>query len=198
LRQAEVLTDDDALIDDCQLDLILAFTPQNWKGGNMSKIQARGRRGTDASARSNGFGERLASTRELREMSRKDLALAANISESGLCRLEVNPGGSTEAETIFRLARALGVRPEWLWHGIEPMDLTPADRRIAELRRKLENAEVEDPQLDQAIRKGAKRYHPAIIAVANTFARNGERHTVDGWIARLEEVTEKLSPLLPG
>jgi hypothetical protein len=34
--------------------------------------------------------------------------------------------------------------------------------------------------------------------VANTFARNGERHTVDGWIARLEEVTEKLSPLLPG
>lgn len=130
-------------------------------------------------------------------MSRKDLAVAANISESGLCRLETNPGGSTEAETVFRLGRALGVRPEWLWHGIEPMDLTPADKRIAELRRKLENVEVEDEELDQAIRKGTKRHHTAIIAVANTFARNGERHTVDGWIARLDEITEKLSPLLP-
>ena len=128
-------------------------------------------------------------------MSRGDLAVEAGVTESLLCRLETYARGSTEAETVFRLATALTVRPEWLWKGTEPKELAPAEKRLAELRRRLEK--VDDKELEDAIVKSRRRHHPAIIGVANTFAANGERHTVDGWIARLDEIAEKLAPLLP-
>ncbi len=142
------------------------------------------------------FGVRLAKLRDERAMTRGELALAAGVTESLLCRLETYARGSTEAETVFRLASALSVRPEWLWRGVEPKELAPAEKRLAELRKRLEN--VDDKELEEAVAKARRRHHPAIIGVANTFASNGERHTVDGWIARLDEIAEKLGPLLPG
>lgn len=175
----------------------VVFAVENENADRMSKPQARGRKPTPASMKNNGFSDRLAKTRALRSMERKDLALATGLSESALCRLETNPGGSTEAKTVFKLARALDVRGEWLWEGTEPMELAPSDKRILELRKKLENAEIADEELDRAVRRGQKRHHPAIVAVANEFARAGERHTADGWIARLEEIAASLSPLLP-
>ena len=141
------------------------------------------------------FGLRLASIRNARGLSRGDLASKAEVTESLLCRLETYPRGSTEAETIFRLATALDVRPEWLWRGIEPREISAGEKRLAELRRNFEK--VTDEQLAQGLKKASHRYHHSIVAVAETFARNGERHTADGWIARLDEISEKLSPLLP-
>ena len=141
------------------------------------------------------FGLRLVRIREARGFSRADLASKAEVTESLLCRLETYPRGSTEAETIFRLANALEVRPEWLWRGVEPRDISAGEKRLAELRRSFEK--VQDDELAEAVRTVKPRHHQGIVAVAEAFARNGERHTVDGWIARLEEIAEKLSPLLP-
>lgn len=126
---------------------------------------------------------------------RADLAVKAAVTESLLCRLETYPRNATEAETVFRLARALEVRPEWLWWGNEPRELDASERRLAEIRKRMED--VADEQLAEALKKPRRKYHPGIVAVAMTFARNGERHTAEGWIARLEEIAAKLSPLLP-
>lgn len=141
------------------------------------------------------FARRLVKSREERGLSRAALAEAANVTESLLCRLETYERTSTEAETIFRLANALHVRPEWLWRGVEPREVTAGEKKLAELRRNYEK--VQDEDLAEALRRARRRYHPSIVAVADAFARNGERHTPDGWIARLDEVAESLARLLP-
>jgi hypothetical protein len=53
-----------------------------------------------------------------------------------------------------------------------------------------------DEELAGAVNRSEKKYHRAIVVVASQFARSGERHTIDGWTARLDEIAEKLSPLL--
>jgi hypothetical protein len=55
---------------------------------------------------------------------------------------------------------------------------------------------IPDEKLAQAVNQAEKKYHRAIVVVASQRARSGERHTIDGWTARLDELAEKLSPLL--
>jgi hypothetical protein len=61
----------------------------------------------------------------------------------------------------------------------------------------LERSDLEDESLQMALKKSRKTYHDVIVIVANAMARRGERHTADGWLARLEEIRERLEPLLP-
>lgn len=141
------------------------------------------------------FGGRLAKTRLERGLTRDQLAQRANVTNSLLCRLETTPRNSTEAETIFRLAGALRVRPEWLWRGVPPKNVDSAEQEVADLRAALEK--VHDEPLAAAIKKAKRHYHPGVLAVAAVFARDGERHTVEGWIARLDEIADTMSPLIP-
>jgi transcriptional regulator with XRE-family HTH domain len=143
------------------------------------------------------FSERLVIARELRNLSRLELCERTSLSPSLLCRLEGFTRGSTEAETVFRLANALDVRPEWLWHGVEPMEHGSPERRLRELRRKLAEPVSEDANLARALRKEARADDAVTVAVARALAERGERHTVDGWLARLGEIREQLEPLLP-
>ena len=143
------------------------------------------------------FCERLVKMRNLRGLSQSDLAVRAGISKSVLSRLESFVRDSTEAETVLRLSDALGVRPEWLWWGRGPTEPDQAERRFNELRRKLEKADVEEADLAAALKKAAKAYHDVVITVAGSLASRGERHTVNGWIARLDEIEEQLRAVLP-
>ncbi|MGH7282824.1 MAG: helix-turn-helix domain-containing protein [Polyangiaceae bacterium] len=142
------------------------------------------------------FSERLAWARELRGLTRAELAAKSGLTVSGLSRLEGFSKGSTEAKSVFQLARALEVRPDWLWSGEEPMELEPGERRLAEIRRRLESGDIHDPRLEEALSRAPQ--DRVIVAVASGLARGGERHTVEGWIARLEEIRTTLEPLLPG
>lgn len=143
------------------------------------------------------FCERLVKMRNLRGMNQSDLAVRAGISKSVLSRLESFVRDSTEAETVLRLADALGVRPEWLWWGRGPTEPDQAERRFAELRRKLESKEVLDEDLAAALKKARNAYHDVVVTVASSLANRGERHTVDGWIARLDEIAAQLKSVLP-
>lgn len=142
------------------------------------------------------FSERLGKTRELRGLTRAELAAKSGLTVSGLSRLEGFSKGSTEAKSVFQLARALDVRPEWLWSGVEPMELDAGEKRLAEIRKRLESGDIDDSRLEDALDRAS--YNRVIVAVASALARSGERHTVDGWIARLEEIRLTLEPLLPG
>ena len=144
------------------------------------------------------FCQRLVKMRELRGMNQSELAVRAGLSKSGLSRLESFVRDSTEAETVLRLADVLGVRPEWLWWGRGPTEPGQAERRLSELRRKLERSDLDDESLELALKKSRRTYHDVIVIVANAMARRGERHTPEGWLARLEEIRERLEPLLPG
>lgn len=143
------------------------------------------------------FSERLARTREMRGLTRLELCERASVSPSLLCRLEASTRGSTEAETVFRLSNALDVCPEWLWRGVEPMEPSAPERRLRELRRKLAEPVSEDANLDLALQKVPAGYDGVMVAVARALAGKGERHTVAGWLSRLEEIRERLDPLLP-
>ena len=144
------------------------------------------------------FSERLTKARELRGMTRAELAEKSGLTVSGLSRLESFTKGSTEAKSVFQLAHALDVRPEWLWNGVEPMEPEAGEKRLAEIRKRLEAGDIDDTRLDDALKKAQHPYNRVIVAVASALARGGERHTVDGWTARLEEIRSTLEPLLPG
>lgn len=141
------------------------------------------------------FAARLAKVRVERGFSRDDLAERANVTNSLLCRLETTPRNSTEAETIFRLARALKVRSEWLWWGVLPKNVETAEQEVADMRAAL--AKSKEESLSAALKKAKRQYHPGVIALAEAFAKNGERHTADGWLARLDEIAETMAPLIP-
>lgn len=164
----------------------------------MNSIMAGGRPRTKKRSQSlaGTFCERLVKMRNLRGLSQSDLAIRAGISKSVLSRLESFVRDSTEAETVLRLSDALGVRPEWLWWGRGPTEPDQAERRFNELRRKVEKADVEDSELAGALKK-AKSYHQVVVTVAGSLASRGERHTVTGWIARLDEIQEQLRAVLP-
>ena len=163
----------------------------------MANLRGRPRTQPRAESIAGTFGERLVKMRELRGFTQSDLAVRAGISKSALSRLESFVRGSTEAETVLRLSDVLGVRPEWLWWGREPSEASPAERRLTELRKKLEKSDVEDENLALALKKSRQTYHDGIVILASSLARRGERHTPDGWLARLDEIRERLKPLLP-
>ena len=163
----------------------------------MARLRGRPRTQPRAGSIAGTFGERLVKTRELRGLTQSELAVQAGISKSALSRLESFVRGSTEAETVLRLSDVLEVRPEWLWWGREPFEASPAERRLTELRRRLEKSDVEDENLALALKKSRQIYHDGVVVLANALARRGERHTPDGWLARLEEIRERLEPLLP-
>jgi transcriptional regulator with XRE-family HTH domain len=142
-----------------------------------------------------GFGGRLAEARLHGGMSQADLALASGVGTSVLSRLERETRRSTEAETLLKLSTALNVRPEWLWRGEEPM---VADAARAEWKKHSAPLEdVEDANLRLAIAKSRKAFHRSVLAVAVALSRDGERHSVNGWRARLEEIRDALAPILP-
>jgi transcriptional regulator with XRE-family HTH domain len=128
---------------------------------------------------------RLLLARGSRGYSQADLARHSGVAGSLLSRIENEERPSLAAETLFRLASALGVRPEWLWRGTGPM--------LADGSDDISSHEM----LAQAVEQSRGRFHASVIATADVFARGGERHTAEGWITRLEEIQQALAPLLP-
>ena len=156
---------------------------------------AKKKKPTDAELVVQGFGARLGEARLHRGMSQADLALASGVGTSVLSRLERETRRSTEAETLLKLSAALNVRPEWLWRGEEPM---VADATRANWKKQSAPLEdVEDANLKLAIAKSRKSFHRTVLAVAVSLSREGERHSLSGWRARLEEIRETLAPILP-
>jgi transcriptional regulator with XRE-family HTH domain len=143
-----------------------------------------------------GFGQRLERARLHRAMTQADLAVKSGVGKSVLSRLEREVRRSTEAETLLRLSAALDVRPQWLWHGEEPMELRDA-KRASWKKHSAPIEDIDDANLKIAIAKSRKSFHRSILAVAVSLSRDGERHTVSGWRARLEEIRESLAAILP-
>ncbi len=147
-----------------------------------------------------GFGARLEAARTKRQLTQSQLAERTGLGKSLLSRLEREVRGSTEAETLLKLTAVLEVRPEWLWRGEGPMDISPTERKLWAERKLWEDAVLgasHDPNLRASITELASKFHPSVVAVAETLSRNGERHTVSGWKNRLAEIDESLSPILP-
>jgi transcriptional regulator with XRE-family HTH domain len=69
------------------------------------------------------FGDRLREARELRKMTRTELAKASGVGYSTICEME-NTGQRTTGK-IVPLARALNVREEWLAAGSGERDRPP-------------------------------------------------------------------------
>lgn len=128
---------------------------------------------------------RLLLARGSRGYSQADLARRSGVADSLLSRIENEERPSLAAETLFRLATALDVRPEWLWRGTGPMLADGSDDMTAH------------EALADAVEKVRGRFHASVIATADVFARGGERHDVEGWVTRLEEIQRALAPLLP-
>jgi transcriptional regulator with XRE-family HTH domain len=128
---------------------------------------------------------RLLLARGAQGYSQADLSRESGVADSLLSRIENEERPSLAAETLFRLATALQVRPEWLWRGTGPMMADGSDDMTSH--------EV----LAEAVEKAHGRFHSSVIATANVFARGGERHTVDGWLTRLDEIQGALRSLLP-
>lgn len=143
------------------------------------------------------FSERLASTRALRKLTLIELSEQSGVDKGQLSRLENALQSRPSADAVFRLSEALNVRPEWLWRGVEPMEADAAERRLRELRRQLEEQDADDVDLKAALKKATGRFHMTVFAVAKTLALSGERHTVDGWLARFEEIDNRVKPILP-
>lgn len=143
------------------------------------------------------FSERLATARELRNLTLVELATESGVDKGQLSRLENKLQSRPSAEAVFRLSEVLDVRPEWLWRGTEPMDAEGAEKKLHELRRHLEQDNVSDKDLHAAIKKTGGRFHQTVIAVAKSLALSGERHTVDGWLSRFDEIESRVKPILP-
>lgn len=65
------------------------------------------------------FAERLWHTREARKLLVTQLNEAAGLSKGSVSRHETTKRNSLEADTLHRLANALGVTMDWLWAGRE-------------------------------------------------------------------------------
>lgn len=149
---------------------------------------------TPRRCRSNELGTRLRNLRLERGLERAELAAKANVPEARIARLETRSGAAAGQMTIFRFSSALGVRPEWLQSGRGRRAPDAIEKRLIRLYAEMDI--IRDEQLARAIKRSKRRYRRSIVVVANSFAQKGERHTADGWIARLDEISRKLSPLL--
>ncbi len=143
------------------------------------------------------FSERLSRARSLRGLLLTDLATQSRVDKGQLSRLENGLQTRPSAEAVFSLSEVLGVRPEWLWRGIEPMEADATEKRLRELRQHLEQQDADDEVLRSALKKASGRFHATVFAVARTFALSGERHTLDGWLARFSEIETQIKPILP-
>ena len=143
------------------------------------------------------FSARLASARTRRKFTLVELSEKSGVDKAQLSRLENAQQFRPSADAIFRLSEALGVRPEWLWLGVAPMEADAAEKRVRELRDQLEQQDAEDESLRSAIKKASGRFHFAVFAVAKTLALSGESHTAAGWLARFEEIESRVRPILP-
>ena len=77
------------------------------------------------------------------------------------------------------------------------MEPDGASKRLRALTRHIEVENAADPDLKEAIEKANGRRHIAVIAVAKALSLNGERHTVEGWLARFAEIESRVKPILP-
>ncbi len=71
------------------------------------------------------FRERLIRLREERGLSPTELARLAEVDQGNLSKIEASErkDNNTSAKTVIRLARVLGVHPEYLWTGDGPQTL---------------------------------------------------------------------------
>jgi hypothetical protein len=51
--------------------------------------------------------------------------------------------------------------------------------------------------LAEAVRRARGKFHVCVVATANALADLGERHPIDGWLRRLDEIQGVLEPHLP-
>lgn len=126
-----------------------------------------------------------------------ELAETSGVDKGQLSRLENELQSRPSADAVFSLSRALGVRPEWLWLGIEPKESDAAEKRLRELREQLEQQDADDAHLRAALKKATGRHHMMVFAVAKTLSLGGERHTVEGWLSRFVEIEARVKPILP-
>lgn len=148
----------------------------------------------EGALRRGSLGARLRKIRRARGLTRAELAAKANLPEERVARIETRAGATAARMTLFRLANALEVRPEWLRSGAEPSTPSTVEKRLVRIYAQMDI--VRDAQLAEAIKQARHRYHRGIVIVASTFAEWGERHTVEGWMARLDEIAETFAPLL--
>ena len=72
----------------------------------------------------NTLAERLRYARNLRNLTQKELAIRANVSQGAISNYENQ--FRYHPRNILRLATALNVNPLWLFHGTAPMEIVIA------------------------------------------------------------------------
>jgi len=68
------------------------------------------------------LGQRVAQARMRKGLSQPELARAAGVSQGTIGNIE--SGARKQPRGLLSIASALGVRPEWLLYGLEPMEAT--------------------------------------------------------------------------
>ena len=81
------------------------------------------------SDRTRDLGDRLASIRKRRSLTQTELAEAAGVSVSTVCKLEQHEYGTPRLATLRKLAAALGV-PTSVLQGVGHGDAESADRHV--------------------------------------------------------------------
>jgi transcriptional regulator with XRE-family HTH domain len=95
------------------------------------------------------MGERLRRTRDARGLSQDALADQSGVSKTQISNCERGKRG-LGPKALFAVARALGVRPQWLHDGEEPMvrdgalDSSELERAVTFLRGQLPDAFLDD------------------------------------------------------
>ncbi len=143
------------------------------------------------------FGERLQSRRIELGFSQRELAKLSGVDNGLISRIEAGESRSPTAETVGRLARALGVSSAFLLEGKEESGRVVRPSDPLELLRRSLMAPAPAPLVEAIAKRGYGPLDLGVITLARVVASAGERHLVKGWIDRMEEFETALKQCLP-
>lgn len=126
------------------------------------------------------MGERLKFARELRDLGSNQLNKLAGLSNSYVSSVETGRRKDLEAGPIDALAKALHVRFDWLWNGLEPME-GPSPGR------------AEKPNLERAVQKNPERWIPHVLIAARAFKRD---RPIGEWETVLDRLQAGIAPIV--
>jgi transcriptional regulator with XRE-family HTH domain len=119
------------------------------------------------------LGQRLRRARELRGFGTRELATLASVSPTWVSKAEHDKRKDVEVEPVRKVARALGVRLDWLLTGELPMDVSeqpgPPDQY---------------PERGRALQRLAGLLSPDVESSVRATIPGPERHPTElAWIA---------------
>lgn len=128
---------------------------------------------------SNSYGSRLKQARKAAGLTQRQLGKLVGQAATTIANLE--QGGTRSSTRTAALARALGVRPEWLEEGVGSMlfDLKAPRMQVAAPAIESFTFTSEDLQLAQQIHSMAPAQRQAVLAMILAFSSNGQQQPTE-------------------